>query len=93
MIPSQYMLPFTACVTCLKFSNCPIHMQGIIGNIKVPHSDQCVLEQLSPTDLARIADTLTSHLGLLECQKEALGRKLEIILKFMEVHNKRVVIG
>jgi hypothetical protein len=90
---SGFTLPFSACVTCIKYGNCPVHMSGTSGNIKVPKPDLCVLDQLTPPDLARIADTITSHLGLLECQKEALGRKLETVLGFMEKFNKRVVVG
>lgn len=90
---SSYKLPFAACVTCLKYSNCPVHMPGVSGNIKVPHADKCVLDQLNPADLARIADQITSHLGILECQKESLGRKLEMVLVVMEKFENAVVNG
>ena len=89
---SGFTLPFKACVTCLKYNNCPIHMAGVKGNVKVPKPDLCVLEQIGAGDLARLADQLTNHLGILECEREALGRKLDIVLGFMEKIDKKVVM-
>jgi len=88
-----FSLPFAACVACLKYNNCPIHQAGVKGNVKVKQPDKCVLDQLTAPDLARLADTITTHLGLLECEKEALGRKLDVVLGFMEKFNKTVVVG
>lgn len=93
MIPSGFILPYTACVTCLRYSNCPVHITGARGNIKVPHLDQCILEQLEPRSLAILADQLGNQLGILECEKEALGRKLEVVLDVMSKKDKQIING
>ncbi len=91
MIPSGFILPYTACVTCLKYSDCPVHITGAKGYIKVPHLNQCILEQLEPRHLAILADQLTNQLGILECEKEALGRKLEVVLNVMSKRDKQII--
>jgi len=86
-------LPFNSCIECLKRSDCPIMIPGLAGKILVPKPSECIMDQLDEKNLVALATQLENRLGLLEVDREKQGRQLEMVLKFMETRNKKVIIG
>lgn len=84
-------LPFNACIVCVQRPRCPIMTSGARGQILVPKPAECILRQLDEKNLAALCSQIENRLGLLEIDRENLGRQLEFVLEEAGRRERRVI--